>query len=225
MADERPVKAVLSWEFNGKHELKLYDTDTIEIGREPGNAVVLDVGHISRRHAVLTCRGDSFEVQDLGSVNGTQVNGSPISGPHLLKNGDQIRLWDVTLTFHLMQQQLQPQRKIEREQTLVVHTDAPQPRLVISAGEQEGRKILLVPGKMVVGRATARSEEWDIALQDRAISRPHAMIERTEQGFALADMGSANGTLLNGEEITEPVLLRDGDVIVMGETTLIFRAS
>jgi pSer/pThr/pTyr-binding forkhead associated (FHA) protein len=223
MADERPIKAMLSWEFNGKHELFLYDTDTVEIGREPGNAVVLDVGQISRRHAVLTCRDDSFEVQDLGSVNGTQVNGEPISGPYLLRDGDQIKLWDVTLTFNLLQQNVHPQITIGREPTLVVHTGAPQPCLVISAGAQEGLKILLVPGTMVIGRATAHSEELDIALQDRAISRPHARIEGTEHGFALADMGSANGTLLNGEEIGEPTLLRDGDVIVMGETTLIFR--
>jgi ABC transport system ATP-binding/permease protein len=223
MADERPIKAMLLWEFNGKHELPLYDADTVEIGREPGNAVVMNAGQISRRHAVLTCRDDSFEVQDLGSVNGTQVNGELINGPYLLKDGDLITLWDVTLTFHLMQQNVQPQVKIGREPTLVVNSDAPQPRLVISAGAQEGRKILLVPGMMVIGRATASSEEWDIALQDRAISRPHARIEGTDKGFALADMGSANGTLLNGEEIGEPALLRDGDVIVMGETTLIFR--
>ena len=98
-----------------------------------------------------------------------------------------------------------------------------EPFLVISSGPGEGRKIILRQGKMTIGRATAHSENWDIALQDRGVSRPHARIESTDGGFTLTDIDSANGTLVNGQILEAPTALKDGDVILIGETTLIYR--
>jgi pSer/pThr/pTyr-binding forkhead associated (FHA) protein len=95
--------------------------------------------------------------------------------------------------------------------------------LIISAGPQEGREILLLGGTMTIGRDTAKVT-WDIAIQDQALSRPHAQIEREEDDFILTDLDSANGTRVNGDKITEPTTMKDGDVITMGQTTFLFRA-
>jgi len=111
----------------------------------------------------------------------------------------------------------------EEHGTYVVLSSTPQANLIVSAGPQEGLKIPLHAGKMIIGRATVK-DNWDIALQDRAISRPHAQLEQVvDGGFALTDMRSANGTQVNSNIIAEPTLLRDGDVIVVGETSLLFR--
>ncbi len=71
---------------------------------------------------------------------------------------------------------------------------------------------------MVVGRADA----VDLVLPDVSVSRRHAQIEETEDGWTIADLGSSNGTLVNGAE-AEKHLLRLGDVVVIGKFTLTFR--
>ncbi len=69
-----------------------------------------------------------------------------------------------------------------------------------------------------------RSRESDIFLPDQWLSRHHAMIEQREDGFWVADLRSKNGTLLNGEPVSDPRRLRPGDVITLGEHTLTFCA-
>jgi pSer/pThr/pTyr-binding forkhead associated (FHA) protein len=224
MTSDKPIRATLTWELNGKHELLLHEGDTAAIGRHEDNDVVLEANYISRHHAVIAWRDAGFDIQDLGSINGTSVNDEPISQPHRLQDGDIIKLYELELRYSIYEQEEAPAPRANVTQTEIVVPIAPQPSLVISAGAQEGRKIILRYGTMVIGRATARTESWDIALADRAVSRPHAQIEGSDQGFVLSDLGSANRTLLNGSELAAPTLLKEGDVIVIGETTMIFRS-
>jgi serine/threonine-protein kinase len=60
-----------------------------------------DRGHASRRHAVIERRGDQYVVTDVGSVNGTVLNGVtlPAHRPHPLRATDRIRIGDVELRF------------------------------------------------------------------------------------------------------------------------------
>lgn len=218
-----PVRAILRWQdASGRQEAFLCEGDTAQIGRGPDNDIVIASGHVSRHHAVITWREDGFEIADLGSLNGTLVNNQRVQA-HPLQDGDVVRLYDIEISYEAVgQDEPQPAPSPEADRTFQVLPTAPQPRLIISAGPQEGREIILTGGKMVIGRATAR-EDYDIALQDRAISRPHAEIEQTPEGHVLTDLGSANGTLVNGAFIEEPTTLRDGDVVMLGETTLLFR--
>lgn len=64
--------------------------ETITIGRGSENQIVLDDPQVSRHHARLTWQGNSFLLEDLGSVNGTWVNGVRIVSPVLLRPGDSI---------------------------------------------------------------------------------------------------------------------------------------
>jgi pSer/pThr/pTyr-binding forkhead associated (FHA) protein len=74
---------------------------TVSIGRDPGNQVVINDPQISRQHARITPQGGLMILEDLGSTNGTMVNGLRITGPHTLAHGDQIGLGDnVTLNFY-----------------------------------------------------------------------------------------------------------------------------
>src|SRR5258705_13184649 len=99
MADENPVRAVLDWEYGGKQELVLREGDTAEIGREASNTVALPLGQVSRYNAVIAWRDGHFEVQDLGSTNGTKVNGQLLTGPHKLKDGDKIGVFNIKLAY------------------------------------------------------------------------------------------------------------------------------
>ena len=73
------------------------DTLPIEIGRSPEADLVLPDDTVSRRHAVL--RGDrgALEVEDLGSSNGTSINGNPMVGALTLLDGDLVTFGSATV--------------------------------------------------------------------------------------------------------------------------------
>jgi adenylate cyclase len=64
----------------------------------------------------------------------------------------------------------------------------------------------------------------DLTLPDSMASRIHAVVRRTQSGYAIVDLRSANHTYVNGETVTER-RLRDGDVVRIGQTTLVFEPS
>jgi predicted component of type VI protein secretion system len=65
----------------------------------------------------------------------------------------------------------------------------------------------------------------DIVIGDAEMSRQHARLTRTPGGYVLEDLGSTNGTFVNGERLTAPRVLNPGDLIGMGETvTMTFDA-
>ena len=68
-----------------------------------------------------------------------------------------------------------------------------------------------------------RNEDNTFVVKDRWISRNHAMVQRMENGdFFLIDLGSRNGSFVNGRRVTIPVTLHNGDHIVFGQTELEF---
>jgi FhaA, N-terminal domain/FHA domain len=83
----------------------------------------------------------------------------------------------------------------------------------------DGRSRVLDRPSMTIGRLP----ECDVVVDDAGASRQHAELRRTDDGFVLVDLGSTNGTLVNGAPIREH-LLEDGDRITIGETILEFRS-
>ncbi len=84
------------------------------------------------------------------------------------------------------------------------------PMLVIQNGQMAGQRWLLDSDYVVMGREVGGT---NLLLPERQISRRHAEIVRKPDGFWLKDLGSKNGTFLNGKEVREPVQLQDGDEI------------
>jgi adenylate cyclase len=81
------------------------------------------------------------------------------------------------------------------------------------------RRFALVEGKCwTVGRG----EENNIVIKDRCLSRNHAMLQCTEGGYYLIDMGSSNGTFINGRRVNIPVIVHNGDTVTFGQTELKF---
>ncbi len=74
---------------------------TNTIGRSPQNEIVINDPEMSRRHAQIVQNGNSFTVEDLGSTNGTFVNGQRCTGATPLRHGDRIEFGDtVSLIFY-----------------------------------------------------------------------------------------------------------------------------
>lgn len=86
------------------------------------------------------------------------------------------------------------------------------PMLVIYKGSLIGNRWFIDKPSLTIGRAA----DCDIVLPDRQISRYHVRIECDQHGYLLRDLGSKNGTFVNGESVTEqPYRLNDGDEIVL----------
>ena len=85
-----------------------------------------------------------------------------------------------------------------------------------------GLKVVLPLGfDAIVGRADAAT----VQIHDPGVSWRHARLVHDERGVMLADLDSTNGTRINGDRITGPSLLRDGDVVSFGTVNAVFRSS
>ena len=89
--------------------------------------------------------------------------------------------------------------------------------LTVAEGLNPGREYFF-EDTITIGRV----EQNDIVLVQPGLSRHHSRVINDQGVFILEDLNSANGTRLNGEQLGEPEVLRDGDYITMGPTTLQF---
>ncbi len=92
--------------------------------------------------------------------------------------------------------------------------------LVVQAGATAGQEFALDKDTVTIGRAL----DNEVILDDEQVSRHHANIRRQRDQFVLTDLASANGTFVNRVRITEPHVLRSGEIIQMGSTVLEFRS-
>jgi FHA domain-containing protein len=84
----------------------------------------------------------------------------------------------------------------------------------------DGKRIPVGDQPVVIGRLSA----CDIALGDPQVSRRHAEVRRDDEGFAVYDLGSTNGTVVNGTPVQERRLV-DGDELRIGSATIRFETS
>ncbi len=206
-----------------RHEFVLTEGATASIGRSEKNDIQIAEKHVSRQHSVINYRDGIFMISDLGSANGTFVNDRKLAEPFPLAHGDVIRLYVPILDFSAIVTE-EEQEIARKTGTLIVKTQGTgQAKLLVTAGPQEGVEIPLIQDTLTLGRAT-QDTPWDIPLQDRAVSRPHCRFSLRAGVWTIMDLGSANGTLLNGAPVSaEPRPLKDGDVVAVGETMLLLR--
>lgn len=91
-------------------------------------------------------------------------------------------------------------------------------QLVISEGKEAGREFVFDQASVLIGRTS----ECDVILYDPGVSRKHARIFSEGDGFFVEDMGSSNGTRVNGENIKKQAL-KDGDAISLGPVVFAFK--
>lgn len=85
-------------------------------------------------------------------------------------------------------------------------------RLVVKAGGVIGTAYALENAEIHIGR----DAQNDIVIAEADISRRHARLTRSEHGYVIEDLGSTNGTFINGQRLTTPYALRPGDEVRLG---------
>jgi ABC-type multidrug transport system ATPase subunit len=165
---------------------------TLTIGRAADNDIVLEYPMVSLRHARLVIREGGATIEDLGSTNGTAVGSHDnriASAP--IGPGDVVYFGSFRI----------PAAKLLAGPA------------VLGAGSCS---VLPFSGSAIVfGRDPSADEVLDFPM----ISWRHARLTRGADGFVVEDLGSTNGTYVNGVRIASPTTVRPGDVIGLGTYT------
>jgi pSer/pThr/pTyr-binding forkhead associated (FHA) protein len=211
--------------------------DEITIGRKEGNTIRLTERNVSRRHArIRKVNGGSFVVEDLGSYNGIKVNGRRIDKECPVKPGDQIAIGDYLLALQEETVAEVPESAVTVPNAMpagaVAQADTamlvappvaapvalrPPARLVMISPPAPGAEYAFSRPRMRIGR----SEELDIVVNHKSISREHAEVERIGDRIRIRDLGSANGTRVNGRDVSDHEIA-PGDVIELGQVRFRF---
>jgi len=114
--------------------------------------------------------------------------------------------------------QIQPKPPGEMDKTMMAQRTFPY--IMITSPDQKGRRIDLGDGTFKIGRAS----DNDLVLQNSMVSTHHAEITVSGHQYAIKDLNSTNGILVNGK-VVKSHKLRNGDEVVVGETAFVFEGS
>jgi pSer/pThr/pTyr-binding forkhead associated (FHA) protein len=178
----------------------------ITIGRDPTNDLVVPDSQASRQHAQIRRVDGGAVLHDLGSANGTFVNGVRITSPWPIQPGDVIHLGQTELVFETGSQAHQPA--------------GPRYRLVVTRGESVPPDLQL-QGKSLFHIGSGQGNDLVIH-GDPFVSRQHAQIRQAEHGHEIVDLDSTRGLFVN-DKLVSRATLRHGDRIRMGNTELLYQ--
>jgi predicted component of type VI protein secretion system len=87
-------------------------------------------------------------------------------------------------------------------------------RMIVRTGPNPGTVFELTKDVSLIGRDVTN----DVVVGDAEVSRQHSRLTRTPGGYVLEDLGSTNGTFVNGERLVAPRVMNPGDLVALGET-------
>lgn len=200
------------------------DKDSISIGRKHGNDIQLNDLTVSGRHALIVTMGEHVYVDDLGSTNGTLLNGTRITKTLLMQN-DVIQIGNYQLTyFDDEEQEYEPTMFIqaEMEDTQVMNT-AQSIRPGMKGEKLAGVKILNGP----LAKKVLELRKPFNTIGFNGIKM--AMIARNTNNYTISSLRSnklrraSDVPMINGKQLTtEAIRLNDQDIIELAGTQMKF---
>jgi hypothetical protein len=219
----------------GRKPVQVYNLDQtrVRIGREAGVDIVIDNPGVSRLHAELRKEGDGWTLTDMGSSNGTFLNGQKISATQLIKAGDEIGLGKYSVLFEkALAAPVAPSAAarpaapvadtgtmhIKAHEVTQLLNDASKQRraqLVWEAGGQKGTHYLADAPAVLVG--------MDDLCDLRVPKGPkhHLLVMRKDKGCEVRNLAMFGSMKVSGA-VTKKARLKDGDVVEMAGLKLTF---
>lgn len=208
------------------------EKDVTSIGRKQAD-ILLDDPKVSSSHAEISKKADKFWIFDLNSTNGTYLNRRKISEA-CLADQDVIEIGFTTLCFFedlrdfhgtvetqtglsQIRATSDPRSASQTSRVTTTSRTMTQPSISLEAieGPQAGQVFRFRKSHILIGR-----EEGDLVILDADLSRKHLLIEvLSPQSIYVRDLGSTNGSLLNGERI-QSAKIKNGDLIQLGSSVL-----
>ena len=220
-----PAKLTLYPERRAPRFLIVRDGETMEIGRAPTCGLVVDDTRVSKRHARLCWTGSGWRIEDLGSKNGTTVNGTPPGGAGTsLRDGDWICLGGLMAGFHRLS--AAQAANLDSERLARIQTSA-QLRLRLGS-ELEPLDLLLRLLELAMEVATAERGFVLVCTADGKL-RPEVAVgfsvedlwdERFRGSVAAVQRALEGGVLAISDAIADPHLGKRPSVVAEGIRSL-----
>lgn len=200
------------------------DKDSISIGRKHGNDIQLNDLTVSGRHSLITVLGEHSYVDDLGSTNGTLVNGARVA-KSVLNHGDVIQVGNYQFTyFDNEETEYEPTMFIraEIEDTQIIQTNPP------SSPDTRGEPLAAV--RILNGPLKSKVLELRKPFNTLGFNGiKMAMIARSTAGYTISIIksnklrGTENSPSVNGNSLPDKaVTLKNHDVIELAGTKMEF---
>jgi pSer/pThr/pTyr-binding forkhead associated (FHA) protein len=223
------------------------------LGRDAGCEVVVPGNDVSRRHAQIELGEAGYVLVDT-STNGTFVNGTRIEGSRVLQRADVIRVGTDEFRFyaemaapaipvapppgppdlskpppgaeHRLHNTMMGAPKVGTPPlpgpvTPISLAQSPIASLLVRSGTLKGKRLPVRIPVVNVGRGDYN----DLVIPEPSVSASHAKLQRREGIWVIADLGSTNGTFVDGERITEETALGPGSTIRFGEVSTLFEST
>lgn len=213
----------------------------LTIGRDPACDVVIDHSKVSRLHARIDTTLLGYSLTD-SSTNGVFVNGRRIDESHRLSQGDVVRVGDAEFRFEADNASFEPDVSGVRPVPVMPAVVPKPPRTsqpvappavekraterapllatleVLTEGNLKGKRFRIERPVAHLGRGDYN----DVEVPEESVSASHAMLMRREDGWRITDLGSRNGTYVDGERTNE-IALQGAAEIRLGNLRLLFR--
>lgn len=203
--------------------------DKTTLGRRPYNDIVIDNLAVSGEHALLQMTGSDVVLEDLNSTNGTYVNGKAVKKQQL-QSGDSIEIGKYKIKF------VADNVAEDFDKTTIVKARPADPPPMsrspagtpsgfpVGGGDSVGLGAFHAAIKVLSGAASGR--EVPLTKVVTTIGKPGvavAAITRRQQGFVVHHVEGAGNPSLNGSPIgTDPIALKNGDLIELAGTQMQF---
>jgi pSer/pThr/pTyr-binding forkhead associated (FHA) protein len=228
-------------------EYKVGDSP-LSFGRDAAADVVVSGPDVSRHHAEIRADADGYVLID-SSANGTYVNGERVGNPRRLSRADVIRIGTDEFRFYAdaappapapsrpspaapaestppsgAPERLSdtmhgiPTGELQRSTPSAGTTTLPLASLLFRSGELRGRRVPIKVPVVNIGRGDYN----DILIADPSVSTMHAKLQRRESVWVLTDLGSTNGTFVDGERLTGEQPLSPGTTVRFGDVSALF---
>ena len=228
------IALTLQLDGKSKERHKFKNKKQVTIGRRPDNDLSIDNLGVSGQHAKIELLKGGYFVTDLGSTNGTLVNGRRI-GSQWLRDGDVITVGKYDLIFEEQEDTISEKILHGTDKTVIMDTDSFQAMAAADRGthssainqNQNGALSFLSGGKgqIVLNKnfiKIGKDSQSDVFVRGFFVGKLEATISKRPDGYYLCSAEGKSKTKVNKKKIKGAVLLQDKDVIKIGSSKLEF---